>query len=91
MADADASKFARRDVLKQIATVAGTAQLAPALMATVAASAEARNSQESSLRSTEITMPSGQSACTFSSARAIAMSSASLLTGLLMTAVSPAR
>jgi gluconate 2-dehydrogenase gamma chain len=41
MADPDASKFARRDVLKQIATVAGTAQLSPALAATVAASAVA--------------------------------------------------
>jgi gluconate 2-dehydrogenase gamma chain len=36
MADREAAKFARRDVLKQIATVAGTAQLAPAAVATVA-------------------------------------------------------
>ena len=36
MADGEAAKFARRDVLKQIATVAGTAQLAPAAVATVA-------------------------------------------------------
>jgi gluconate 2-dehydrogenase gamma chain len=39
MADGEAAKFARRDVLKQFATVAGTAQLAPGLIATVGASA----------------------------------------------------
>jgi gluconate 2-dehydrogenase gamma chain len=36
MADGEAAKFARRDVLKQIATVAGSAQLAPAAVATAA-------------------------------------------------------
>jgi gluconate 2-dehydrogenase gamma chain len=36
MADGEAAKFARRDVLKQIATVAGTAQLASAAVATAA-------------------------------------------------------
>ena len=34
MADEEAAKYARRDVLKQIASVAGTAQLAPAAVAT---------------------------------------------------------
>ena len=41
-------------------------------------------------RRTEITMPSGQSAWTFSSALAIAISSASVLVGLLMMAASSA-
>src|SRR5882757_7197821 len=53
----------------------------------VACSALARNSQESPSRSTEITIPSGQSAWTFNSARAIAISSASVLAGLLMVAL----
>jgi hypothetical protein len=39
MADGEAAKFARRDVLKQFVTVAGTAQLSPGLIATVGASA----------------------------------------------------
>jgi gluconate 2-dehydrogenase gamma chain len=39
MADGEGAKFARRDVLKQIATVAGTAQLAPAAVATAATAA----------------------------------------------------
>jgi gluconate 2-dehydrogenase gamma chain len=39
MADGEAAKFARRDVLKQIATVAGTTQLAPAAVATAATAA----------------------------------------------------
>jgi FAD binding domain len=56
-------------------------------LAMVAWSAVARNSQELSSRSTEITIPSGQSAWTLSSAFAIAISSASVLVGLLMTAV----
>jgi gluconate 2-dehydrogenase gamma chain len=38
MADGESAKFARRDVLKQFATVAGTAQLSPGLIATVGAS-----------------------------------------------------
>lgn len=42
MADGEASKFARRDVLKHIATAAGAAPLSPALAATVAASATAQ-------------------------------------------------
>jgi hypothetical protein len=35
MADGEAAKFARRDVLKQFATVASTAQLSPGLIATL--------------------------------------------------------
>src|SRR6267142_3247731 len=50
----------------------------------VASSALARNSQVSPSRSTEITMPSGQSAWTFNSACAIAINSASVFSGLLM-------
>ncbi len=45
MADGEAAKFARRDVLKQIATVAGTARLSPALAATAGASAVATAAQ----------------------------------------------
>jgi gluconate 2-dehydrogenase gamma chain len=41
MVDGEGAKFARRDVLKQIATVAGTAQLAPGAVAATAATAAA--------------------------------------------------
>src|ERR1700733_12239473 len=56
-------------------------------LAMVAWSAVARNSQLSPARRTEITIPSGESAWTFSSALAIAIISASVLIGLLMMAV----
>jgi gluconate 2-dehydrogenase gamma chain len=45
MADGEGAKFARRDVLKQIATVAGTAQLAPAAVATAATAAAVGTAQ----------------------------------------------
>ncbi len=45
MSDKDAAGFARRDVLKQIATAAGTAPLAPALIATAGAAAVATAAQ----------------------------------------------
>jgi gluconate 2-dehydrogenase gamma chain len=45
MADEKPAKFARRHVLKQFATVAGTAQLSPALAATVGVSAAATVAQ----------------------------------------------
>jgi len=48
MADGEAAKFARRDVLKQFATVAGTAQLSPGLIATVGASAAVTAAQAAS-------------------------------------------
>src|SRR6185437_16582193 len=54
--------------------------------AAVAWSAAARNSQELPARRTEMTIPFGQSAWTFSSAIAIAISSASVLMGLLTMA-----
>jgi gluconate 2-dehydrogenase gamma chain len=41
MVDGEGAKFARREVLKQIATVAGTAQLAPGAVAATAATAAA--------------------------------------------------
>src|SRR3954454_441965 len=47
-------------------------------------SASARNSQLSPSRTIEMTRPSGPSAWTFNSARAMAMSSASVLAGLLI-------
>ncbi len=45
MADGESARFARRDVLKQLATVAGSAQLSPAVAATVAASVGATAAQ----------------------------------------------
>src|SRR5260370_39057820 len=54
----------------------------------VASSAAVRNSQESQVGRTEIAIPSGQSVVTLSSALAIAMSSASVLAGLLMMTAS---
>src|SRR5579871_2851837 len=45
MADGESARFARRDVLKQLATVAGGAQLSSAVGATVVASGEAASAQ----------------------------------------------
>src|ERR1700753_2855424 len=55
----------------------------------VASSAAVRNSQLPSFRITEISMPSEQSAWTFNSALAMAISSATDLVGLLMAATFP--
>lgn len=61
MAEGDGAKFARRDVLKQFATVAGTAQLSPTLAATIGASAAATAAQAEVPASTALaaTAPAG--------------------------------
>ena len=59
MADGEAAKFARRDVLKQFATVAGTAQLSPGLIATVGASAAVTAAQAASPAAAAPALPAG--------------------------------
>jgi gluconate 2-dehydrogenase gamma chain len=59
MADGEGAKFARRDVLKQFATVAGTAQLSPALAATIGASAAATAAQAETPAAPAAAAPAG--------------------------------
>jgi gluconate 2-dehydrogenase gamma chain len=59
MADGEGAKFARRDVLKQFATVAGTAQFSPALAATIGASAAATAAQAETPAAPAAAAPAG--------------------------------